>query len=304
MSYASAVEEEFLLRRRHEYEEETFDQILTLLAEKYQAGDYRVQEYLGMRRSTIEMIEKDGTWKHDKDGFTNRSDFEYKEHQITYQTNHIGKVDGVYVPAGLETEKAKKFYYKNIKFFELLGKIEAVIDGFYEEHKKEANTVFEYCTNNRKLKDSIAPIFVEKLRPLSQAMKPEEREARFREKVIWGTSQIASSFNKYGGLLINRVVTILNELEEVEDLKAYVDEFVKTYSKLVTILEPNEYNRILSDYQRIPYIIMSIVERYSVRGRLFAKMAKQEFRKLEGQFSFETERPEEEVPTTPQGPKV
>lgn len=297
MSNTSLVEEEYILRRKHEYEEETFNHILFLLAEKYNTGDYKIQEYLGMRRSTIEMIERDGSWHHDKEGFVNRSDFEYKDHQISFQTNRIARVDGYYTPT--ETDKAKKFYDEKNTMFALLGKIENVLDRFYEEHKEEVDTAYDYCMGNHKLKDSIDPAILEKLRPLPYTYKPGVYEERLKEKVLLEKSGTYGAFNKYGGLFIHSVITILNELDSEEDLKGYVNKFVKTYGRLVSLLEPNEYDRVLSEYERIPYIILRIVEKYSIKGRLFATMAKEELRKIDGTKSFDFETPTEEVPGAP-----
>ncbi len=304
MSLASLVEEEYILRRRHQFEEETFNRILFLLGEKYSQEDCRIPLYIRMKSSTIEMIEKEGTWRHDKDGFINRSNFQYEDHKIVYRTNRIGRVNGVYAPVGLGTERAQSFFDENLKAFELLGKIETVLDSFYEAHKEEIDNAYNYCMGNRKLKSAIDPALLKELKPIPYVKRPEIFEEKLNEKVKIAISNTHGLFNAYGGLFIHRVITILNELDSVENLKGYVDKFVKSYGRIVTLLEPNEYNEELMEIARMPYMILRIVDKYSVRGQLFAKMAKQELRKLDGSLSFELETPTTEVQEAPSAPNM
>ena len=277
--------------KRDELEEKAFETILINLAEKYNPNDHTIHEYIGMRRSTIEMIEKDGHWLHEKDGFNNRFDFRYNSEGISFSTGYIQKVNGVYTPISKLTSVAEDYHSKRKEVFDLLGKIEAVLDRFYRTHKEEADKAFKYCLGDTEVKDQVDPQVIKNINiiELRNEILPKNQIER---KTGLEAAYITDMFKQYGKLFIASLTMILNRLEEVEDLKEVVNEFVNTYFKLALLSGPNESNTILEGYKKIPYALIELIEKYSFRGPQFAQMAKIELeRKIEGFFSFEEEKP-------------
>ena len=266
------------------YEEELFGYVLKALAEKYNKKDYMVQEYVDMKTSTISMIEKKGYWRRTKDGFINRSDFNYNGKDIIYQTNMIRKSKDQYVIDSDSSSKAKEDFKNNEKVISLLAKIEIVLDGFYQEHKEEVDTIMKYYLGSLELEKEIDPE-VRKRIPLKPYPPTTKKKSFIRIRME--NSYITSTLSEYGSSLIVRVINTLNELENVKDIETYAKEFALNYVPLVRLAN-EQHSSVLDDYIRIPYIIANLVEIYSVHGKAFSQTVEKELSKLTGPLlSFE-----------------
>ena len=285
----SLLQNNHLIKNNY-YEEELFNHILKAFAKKYNKKDYMVQEYVDMKTSTIEMIEKSGFWKRTRNGFINRSDFKYNGREIIYQTNTIRRLQGEYIITSDSNNKAKKEFASQSKLFILLGKIETVLDGFYQDHKEEIDTTLKYYMGSPELKEELDPEIIKEvgLRPL----KPSSKRKAF-ENIRLENQYIGSMFNQYGGILTHRIITILNELDEVEDIEQYAKDFAKSYAPLATLVPEDKQDSTLSPFASIPYILTRIISFYSIRGNQFKKIVKQELDKYSG-YNLSFDEPSEQ----------
>ncbi len=275
-SFARKLAESNSLARRNEYEERVFDDALITVAEKVNPKDHMIQEYVGMKKSTIEILEQGGTWKRTRNGFVNRSNFRFTSDQIAFVSNEIKKVKGVYGIDGTLTPRKTAYFEKNAKAFELLGKIEIVLDGFYREHKREVDAVIvETYLSSQAAKDIYGAEAIRNVNNLPY-LPPITRKTE--KYIIEETTYVKDLLDRYGSALIIRVTEILNDLDKVEDVESYAKEFAKGVAPLAAIVPDDRFDSITLTYAKAPFVIARLVGMYSIIGKKFESVVKKELR--------------------------